>query len=564
MDEGVETALLTMRAHQLRGHHRGQGQGDEGGQRDRGRQGHRELAEQTAGVAFHETDRQEYRDQHGRGRDHGEGDLARAALGRDQGRLAEIGATLDVLEHDDRIVDDEADAENQGEQGQQVDRVAECIESDKGGDQADRHGHGRNQGRTRAAEEQEDHQHDQHAAFDQGCIDALDRRLDEQGRVIGDEDLGALGQGLLHALGFGARSAGDIEAVGGGGLDDAETDIRLAVAAQVGAALFGGAFDLRHVAEAHDIAVAALGQGELGEIVGFGVIALHAQGEIAALRFDATGRQFDILAPQRRFDVRNGEAARRQGLAVEPDAHRVALSAADVDTRHAFDRRQAVGHVALGIVAQFERIHAIGAHVEPEYGIGVALDLRHLGRIGFFGESVLDATDRIAHVVGSGFYVAAQVEFHRYVGAAIATARLDHVDAFDAGQRILEDLGDARLDHGRRGTGIVHLDRNHRRIDGRQLAQGQPRERHDAEHDQQQADHGRKDRAAYRNVGEVHEDASFGVPASLIFEPSRSLTVPSTTMRVPATMPSTISTWPDWRAPSVTLTRSTVSSSATR
>ena len=44
---------------------------------------------------------------------------------RDERRLALLDAMIDVLEHDDRVVDDEADRQHQREQGQQVDRIAE-------------------------------------------------------------------------------------------------------------------------------------------------------------------------------------------------------------------------------------------------------------------------------------------------------------------------------------------------------------------------------------------------------------------------------------------------------
>ncbi|KAG1281591.1 hypothetical protein G6F64_014461 [Rhizopus arrhizus] len=77
VDEAMQAArrLPGVRLEQLGGHDRRQCQRDEGGQRHRRRQRHRQFAEQAPGVAFQEAHRQEHRHQHGGGGDHREGDL---------------------------------------------------------------------------------------------------------------------------------------------------------------------------------------------------------------------------------------------------------------------------------------------------------------------------------------------------------------------------------------------------------------------------------------------------------------------------------------------------------
>ena len=54
-----------------------------------------------------------------------------------------------------------------------------------------------------------------------------------------------------------------------------------------------------------------------------------------SLRLDAAGGQLDVLGAQRVLDVLHRELARRERLAIEPDAHRVATLAADADLRDA-------------------------------------------------------------------------------------------------------------------------------------------------------------------------------------------------------------------------------------
>ena len=108
------------------------------------------------------------------------------------------------------------------------------------------------------------------------------------------------------------------------------------------------------------------------------------------------------------------------------------------------------------------------------FGIAVPLAYElaqaRLRRVGLFGHSARDPADRIAHVVGGRLDVAVEREFDGDPGVAVAAARINGLHAFDAGDGILDNLGDACLHHGRRRAGIDHLHRDHRWIDVGQLA----------------------------------------------------------------------------------------------
>ncbi len=179
VDPGVEAARLGMRADQHRAHHRRERERDEAGNRDRARQRDRELAEQPPGVALHEPDRQEHGDQHDGGRDHRERDLRGAAARREERRFAEVRAALDVLDHHDRVVHDQADAQHDREQRQQVDRESERPQRRERGHEADRDRHRGDQRRARAAEEQVDHHDHQRNRLEQRREHTLDRGIDE-------------------------------------------------------------------------------------------------------------------------------------------------------------------------------------------------------------------------------------------------------------------------------------------------------------------------------------------------------------------------------------------------
>ena len=94
------------------------------------------------------------------------------------------------------------------------------------------------------------------------------------------------------------------------------------------------------------------------------------------------------------------------------------------------------------------------------------------------------------------------------------------------------------------------------------FADRQALQRHQAEDDQQQADDGREDRPADRQLGDAHvrNSASAVWPASARCSrtalPSRTFCVPSTTTRSCSFRPATISTSPGRRLPSFTSRRS--------
>jgi hypothetical protein len=72
-----------------------------------------------------------------------------------------------------------------------------------------------------------------------------------------------------------------------------------------------------------------------------------AQRELALLRLDAAGRQFDVLAAQRILEVGDRELPRRQRLAIEPDAHGIAAAAIHAHRWQRPARAEAVDEVAI-------------------------------------------------------------------------------------------------------------------------------------------------------------------------------------------------------------------------
>ena len=148
----------------------------EGREQHRDGDGQRELLVHLSGEAAEEGDR----DEHGREDQRDADDRSRDFLHRLDGRFLRVQPVLDVvhhrLDHDDGVVDDDADGEHEAEHRQRVHREAEHREEDERADQ--RHGHGeeRDDRRPQVLQEDEHHQRDQDDRLDEGVDDRLRSR----------------------------------------------------------------------------------------------------------------------------------------------------------------------------------------------------------------------------------------------------------------------------------------------------------------------------------------------------------------------------------------------------
>ncbi len=150
-------ACSVVRLQQERAQRRAQGQRVEGGDDGRRRHRHGELPVELPGDAAEERRRDEHRGQHQRDGDQRRADLVHGDARGLRRRQALAQLALDVLDDDDRVVDDDADGEHQAEQRQHVDREAEPLHHREGADE--RYGDGDERDDRRAPRLQEQ-QHD--------------------------------------------------------------------------------------------------------------------------------------------------------------------------------------------------------------------------------------------------------------------------------------------------------------------------------------------------------------------------------------------------------------------
>ena len=130
--------LVRVRAEDPARQHRRQRQRDDARHENRHRDHDRELVEQPSDDPAQKQNRNKYRDERDRHRQNGKANLARAVERRPQRGLSHLHVPNDVLQHDDRVVDDEPDGERQRHQRQIVQAIAEEIHDGKSADNGNR------------------------------------------------------------------------------------------------------------------------------------------------------------------------------------------------------------------------------------------------------------------------------------------------------------------------------------------------------------------------------------------------------------------------------------------
>ena len=275
-EEGVDAreAPAVARVAMLLGFQQGRGQRGAQDQRDEHRQGHcrndgdRELAIDDAGRPAEKGHRQEHRRQHERDGD--KRDLQ--FLHRLDRRLARRHAwiffhqSLDILDHDDRVVDKQPDRERQPEQGQRVDAEAQHVEYAKGAEQHDGHCDRGDQHRAPALQEDEHHEDHEQDRLEQRFLHLTHRQLDEGGRIIGiavGQAVGEIGAKLGHPR---LDAVGGLECVGARRQRDRHARSGVTIDTDDRAVIFGADLDPRDILDPHRRAIGQCLQHDILEL----------------------------------------------------------------------------------------------------------------------------------------------------------------------------------------------------------------------------------------------------------------------------------------------------------
>ncbi len=496
IEPGGEPVRFIQRAHQPGAHGRGQGQRHQRGAEHRKRKQNRKLGKEPPHHAIHKGDGDKHHHQHGGGGDDRKAHFPGAVPGGQQGRFPPLQMVVDVLHHHDGIIHHQADGKDQRQQGDEVDGKAEIPGADKGGDERYRHRNGRNERGAPLPEEQIEHRHHQHGADGQGLVHLVDRLLDKDGGVVIHLELGPLRQEALHLAEFLLDPLRHCQRVGGGLGDDADTQALFAVALIGAVFVLGSHLHVGDIGQIDALAVGGCGDLQLLEIfrcvVETGDLHRHGHGVVA----DLAPRQLDVLPLESLFHIAHRDATGRHVGRAQPHIHHLGEIAGERHFAHPVHQTQGVDQHAVGVVGHGGAIHLAAAEVEPDRHIAVAAVLGHQRLVHIIGQLALGTGKGISHIGDPLHHVPAELELDGDHRAPLAGHGVDVLDAADAGELILDGLGDLTLHHrgGRPLIGSGDGDRGDLHV--RHLPHRQFAERDQTKHGEQGAEHHRHQRAA--------------------------------------------------------------------
>src|SRR5215207_5040834 len=169
----------------------------------RGGDRQRELAIELAGYAGDEGGRHEHRRQHEGDREYSAADLVPGLVGGGARRHALRDVALDILDDDDRVVDNDADRQDEAEQGQRIEREAERAHHRESAYERHRDRDDRDDRRAPRLQEHDDDDDDEDQRLEQRLVDLAHGLGDELGRVVDDLVVDAGGEialELVHLL----------------------------------------------------------------------------------------------------------------------------------------------------------------------------------------------------------------------------------------------------------------------------------------------------------------------------------------------------------------------------
>ena len=254
----------------------------------------------------------------------------------------------DVLDHDHRVVDHEADGDRQRHQRQIVEAVAEHVEDREGPDQRQRHCDRGNDGGPEIPQEQEDHHHHQRDRQHQCELHVGDRGADGLGAVGGDRHLDRRRDGRLQLRQQRLDAIDGLDDIGAGHALDRQNDGRLLVV-PAGQQIVLRRFDrIADVADPHRRAV-AIGDDEVlvGRRLQQLVVGIERVGLARAV--ERALRQIDIGLAEHVADVFEADAAVGERLRIDLDADGGLLLAADADQADARNLRDLRQQDVFGI-----------------------------------------------------------------------------------------------------------------------------------------------------------------------------------------------------------------------
>ena len=462
-ERAVRPGMIAL-AEEARGEHRRQGERDEEREQARKDDGQAELAEVLPRHALHEGNRHEDGSVAERDGDGRHADLRASLLGRLIGRLPHLQVAHDVLEHDNRVVDEDADAERHAHQGHHVECEAREVhdEERRYERRRDRDHDGRR--RAPAAQEQEEHK----ARRNETLYERVHRAVQRGPHVVGivrDDDELVVGIRLAQFLDALQDVVGRLDDVGIAVLVNQDIDGVLAVESAVALCAGLALADLRDGRQRDHLARRVL-HLDLLDVARLLELRDDAHVRLRRLREDRARRHELVLALDGRGDLCERQLVGRHLLTVDVDGDFLVAAAVQLDLR---DAARLLQHLREDIVRRRVGVGeaVVREHSELDDRLRVHVALDDDRRVGLIGQLVGDGLDLLARVDGRRVGIRREVELERHTGSLVARRRRDLLDARHGGQRVFDRLDDLLLHRLRARARVLDRDRHIRRVERR-------------------------------------------------------------------------------------------------
>ena len=471
----------------------------------RNHHGQAEVLEELPRDARHQADRQEHRDDREGGGNHGQANLVRRVDRSLIGAFAHPHVAHDVLDLDDRVIDQHPRNQAQRQQRERVEGKAHQVHEPEGRDRRERDSEGGDYRGTPVAQEEEHHDHGQNRAFDHGRDRAfvLGLGIVDRGELAGELDPRVF---LFDLLDLGQRAIIDRNVRGTAGAGDAEGHHRLAI----GLAHAGDlAIAVRNPGEVAELDRAAIAQRNIGlrKFVSCFGIAQHADRLARSGDFGAATGGIDIELAQLGVDLAGGNPERLHPRRIERDRDLAIDAAAAVDRSHAGHVEQPLGHRVIDEPRELLDRHVVSLDRPIGDRVGRSLGLDHLRLKNAVRQFAARLVNRVLDLVDRLVDVFADLELDHRLAAAFRGGRADRLHPGNGPHRGFDALGDLGFDLGRRSTRLGDRDDHHREFDVRIVLDLHLGEAHHPGQHQADKEHDRHHRVADRpgrDIAEVH------------------------------------------------------------
>src|SRR6202041_3406282 len=268
---------------------------------------------------------------------------------------------LDVFNHDDSVVDDQAGSEGDAEQGQRVDGETQQFHKDEGADERNRSGDEVNHRRPPVAEKDKDHQDNQKDRRTYRVDYVADGLAHSVGGVECDFVVHSGREFFREPLQFGNGAPVDVERIRGGELSDAHADCVLTVKLQVRTVIFRAQFGAAYILQADQGAVGIRLENYVLELASLAEAPNRAHADLILLSLRGRllthlpGRYFHILLGKSVHYIRRGQSPSRHAHRIQPQPHGILALAENNYVSHARNTLQRIPDVNIEVVAHEQR-----------------------------------------------------------------------------------------------------------------------------------------------------------------------------------------------------------------